>query len=143
MAGLKVAVFHDFIGSIGGGERVALVLARALKGDLITTDVNYGALRRLGYSDVNLRSLGDNIKIHPLRQISASWKFASCNLADSYDFFIFSGNWAHYAARRHRPNLWYCHTPVRAFYDLRDTMAERQPNVFFKFFFLLWADTHS
>ena len=67
---MKVAVFHDFIGSIGGGERVALVLARALKGDLITTDVNYGALRRLGYSDVNLLSLGDNMALRCFMWVS-------------------------------------------------------------------------
>jgi len=86
---LKVAVFHDYIGSIGGGERVALVLARALKGDLITTDVSDEALRNLGYSDINLIRLGDTIKIPPLRQISASWKFATCDFADEYDLFIF------------------------------------------------------
>jgi len=32
---LKVAVFVDYIGAIGGGERVALMLAHNLKEDLI------------------------------------------------------------------------------------------------------------
>ncbi len=139
---MKVAIFHDFIGSIGGGERVALVLARALKGDLITTDVNSAALRNLGYGDVNLIRLGDTVKIYPWRQISASWKFARCNLADSYDFFIFSGNWAHYAARRHRPNLWYCHTPVRVFYDLKEEAISQQPNALLRLAGSAWIECH-
>jgi len=139
---LKVAVFHDYIGSIGGGERVALVLARALKGDLITTDVSDEALRNLGYSDINLIRLGDTIKIPPLRQISASWKFATCDFADEYDLFIFSGNWAHYAARKHRPNLWYCHTPVRVFYDLKKDMISRQPNLLLKLAATTWIGCH-
>jgi len=139
---LKVAIFHDYIGSIGGEERVALVLARALKGDLITTDVSVEALRNLGYEDINLIRLGDTIKVPPLRQMSASWMFSSCDLAECYDFFIFSGNWAHYAARKHRPNLWYCHTPVRVFYDLKENMIARQPNALCRFAVSTWIKGH-
>ncbi len=139
---MKVAIFHDYIGSIGGGERVALTLARALKGDLVTTDVSLEALRNLGCQDINLIRLGDTVKVPPLRQISASWKFGCCDLADDYDFFIFSGNWAHYAARKHRPNLWYCHTPVRVFYDLKEDTISRQPNALLKFAASTWIKCH-
>jgi glycosyltransferase involved in cell wall biosynthesis len=62
----------------------------------------------------------------PLKQISASFKFAMCDYSKEYDFFIFSGNWAHFAAKRHGPNLYYCHTPVRAFYDLYDVFLGSQ-----------------
>jgi glycosyltransferase involved in cell wall biosynthesis len=140
---LKVAIFLDYIGAIGGGERVALMLARALKGDIITTDANQETVERLGYGDVRVISLGKTIKLPPFKQISASLLFATCDFSDEYDFFIFAGNWSHYAARRHHPNLWYCYTPVRAFYDLREATISRNSNAIMRFLAMQWIRTHS
>lgn len=139
----KIAVFHDYIGSIGGAERVAFALARKLKADLITTDVDRDSIKMLGYDDVRVISLGNTIKFPPLKQISASLMFAQCNVSKEYDFFIFSGNWAHYAARKHKPNIWYCHTPVRAFYDQKKMVISRQPNVLVKYLAALWINCHA
>jgi len=118
------------------------MLARALKGDIITTDVSAESIYRLGFTDVNVISLGSTIKFPPLKQISASLMFATCDFAKDYDFFIFSGNWSHYAAGKHRPNLWYCYTPVRAFYDLRKKMVSRQPNWLVRQLAAIWIGTH-
>ncbi|OPX65148.1 MULTISPECIES: glycosyltransferase [unclassified Methanoregula] len=120
---MKVAIFHDYFGAIGGGERVVLAMAKALDADIITTDTD--ALQKMD-PDARVISLGATPAIPGLKQIAASWKFWSCNYSEDYDFFIFSGNWAHYAAQRHHPNLWYCHTPVRAFYDLYPLFLSRQ-----------------
>jgi len=140
---LKVAIFLDYIGAIGGGERVALMLARALKGDIITTDANQETVERLGYGDVRVISLGKTVKLPPLKQISASLSFATCDFSDEYDFFIFAGNWSHYAAKRHHPNLWYCYTPVRAFYDLRASTISMQPNAIRRLLAMHWIRAHS
>ncbi len=140
---MKVAIFLDYIGAIGGGERVALMLARALCADIITTDVSLEAVQKLGYEDVRIRSLGKTVKLPPFKQISASLLFAACDFSQEYDFFIFSGNWSHYAARKHHPNLWYCYTPVRAFYDLRDVMIARQPNAAMRILAASWIRAHS
>jgi glycosyltransferase involved in cell wall biosynthesis len=140
---LKVAIFLDYIGAIGGGERVALMLARSLQADIITTDVSLEAVQRLGYGDVRIRSLGRTVKLPPFKQISASFLFAKCDFSQEYDFFIFSGNWSHYAARKHHPNLWYCYTPVRAFYDLRESTISRQPNAGMRFLAASWIRAHS
>lgn len=139
---MKVAVFVDYIGAIGGGERVALMMARALKADVITTDVNLQSIRRLGFEDVDVVSLGSTIKVPPLKQISASFMFARCDFSDEYDFFIFTGNWSHYAARRHKPNLWYCYSPARLFYDQRYEVISRQPNWLLKWLAALWISSH-
>jgi len=139
---LKVAIFYDFIGAIGGGERVALTLARALGADIITTDVDSESVKRLGFEDVAIISLGKTIAFPPLKQISASAIFRRCDLSDDYDFFIFAGNWCHYAARRHKPNLWYCYSPVRAFYDLRGSVISRQPNPALRALAALWISLH-
>jgi glycosyltransferase involved in cell wall biosynthesis len=135
---MKVAVFHDYFGAIGGGERVVLAIAKALDADIITTDTD--TLRKMD-PDARVISLGPTPAVPGLKQIVASWKFRTCDFSGDYDFFIFSGNWAHYAAHRHHPNLWYCHTPVRAFYDLYDSFLQRMP--FLKRqVFRLWVSVH-
>ena len=115
---MRVAVFHDYFGAIGGGEKVALTIAKHLSADVITTDIDEETVSNAGYTGINFISLGGTVKTPPLKQVSASLKFALCDYRGKYDHYIFSGNWAHYAAAKHHPNLWYCHTPVRVFYDL-------------------------
>lgn len=119
---MKIAIFHDYFGAIGGGERVVLMMAKILGADIITTDME--ALVKMN-PDVPVISLGSTLKYRGYKQISASLKFYFCDFSKEYDFFIFSGNWAHYAAHRHHPNMWYCHTPVRAFYDLYPVFLRR------------------
>ena len=138
---MKIAIFHDYIGAIGGGEKLILTLARELEADVITTDKDEESIRNMGFEDVNIISLGDTVKLPPLKQISASYKFALCNYSDKYDFFIFSGNWAHFAAKRHKPNMWYCLTPTRAFYDLYDTFIKRQSFIV-RNMFRIWVAIH-
>lgn len=62
-----------------------------------------------------------------LKQMGATFRFAQTDLTDQYDFFIFSGNWAHHASRKNQPSLFYCHTPVRALYDLYPLFKSRLP----------------
>lgn len=138
---MKIAIFHDYIGAIGGGEKLVLTLARGLGADVITTDVDEDSVEKMGFEDVKIISLGETIKLPPLKQISASLRFAMCNFSKEYDFFIFSGNWAHFAAKKHKPNLYYCHTPVRAFYDLYDVFLQRQ-SFFTAVLFKIWVRLH-
>jgi glycosyltransferase involved in cell wall biosynthesis len=119
---MRIAIFHDYFGAIGGGERVVLLMARILDADIITTDTD--ALRKID-PHVRVISLGPTPKYRGYKQVAAFLKFYRCDFSRDYDFFIFSGNWAHYAAHRHHPNIWYCHTPIRAFYDLYQVFLQR------------------
>jgi glycosyltransferase involved in cell wall biosynthesis len=116
---MRVAIFHDYFRFIGGGEKLVLTLARGLGADVISTDVDRSLVEKMGFGDVRIISLGGLVKTEPLRQIQATLKFAACDFRDRYDFFIFSGNWAHHASRKHHPNLYYNHAHVRVFYDLK------------------------
>lgn len=140
---VKIAIFHDYIGSIGGGEKLVLTLARGLGADVITTDVDKDSVEMMGFEDVKIISLGETIKMPPLKQIYASLKFAMCDFSKEYDFFIFSGNWAHYAAGKHKPNMYYCHTPVRAFYDLKDQVINSQEKLWQRIIAKIWIEIHS
>ena len=135
---MKIAIFHDYFGAIGGGEKVVITLAKILKADIITTDTD--AVKKID-PDVEVISLGRTINYPGLKQISATLKFFSCDFSKKYDLFIFSGNWAHYAANRHHPNLWYCYTPIRVFYDLYPIFLYRQ-NFFARQLFRIWVYIH-
>jgi len=135
---VKIAIFHDYFGAIGGGERVAIAMAKILDADIITTDID--VIQKIDPS-VRVFSLGTTIKIPPFKQISATLKFYFCDFSQNYDFFIFTGNWSHAAACRHHPNIWYCYTPVRAFYDLYPTFLTRQ-NFMIRQIFRCWVFIH-
>lgn len=138
---MKIAIFHDYMGTIGGGEKLVLTLARELNADVITTDVDKESVRKMEFEDVNIINLGDTIKLPPLKQITASMKFAMCDFTGKYDFFMFSGNWAYFAAKRHKPNLLYCHTPVRIFYDSYNTFLQSQSFIA-KPVIMIWIAIH-
>jgi glycosyltransferase involved in cell wall biosynthesis len=135
---LKIAIFHDYFGAIGGGERVVITMAKILNADIITTDTD--TIWKIDPS-VHVISLGKTMKIPGLKQISATLMFYFCNFSREYDVFIFTGNWSHAAAHRHHPNLWYCYTPVRVFYDLNPTFLSRQGLVL-RQFFRCWVYFH-
>ncbi len=132
---MKVAIFHDYFGAIGGGERVVLSMAKILNADIITTDTD--ALQKID-PEARIVSLGPTPRFPGLKQITAFLKFYFCDFSGKYDFFIFSGNWAHYASHRHHPNIWYCHTPVRAFYD-QYTIFLAQQGFFSRIGFRIWS----
>ncbi|MFQ5647136.1 MAG: glycosyltransferase [bacterium] len=116
----KTAIFHDYFDEIGGAEITLLVLARALNVPIITTSIDKKTVRELGYDDVAFLSVGSVPTIRHVRQIMAKWRFFRCDFSGEFDFFIFGGGGSVFASARHRPNLWYCFSPERGLYDLRD-----------------------
>lgn len=121
---MRLAILYDYLETIGGGERVALTLAKAFDGDLITTGFDPALPGRAGFDGVRIRSLGRLWGGSPLKLIHASWRFARAHL-DGYERYVLLGSWAPFAAKGHHPNLYYCLTPNRLFYDLRQTHLSR------------------
>ena len=115
---MKVAVLHDHLRFIGGGERVALTLASAFDADLYVTDLDPTLPGRAGMPHVRVHEIARVPQRPPMRQDRQARAFTKAMIPD-HDAYVFSGNWSVFAAPRLRPNLWYCHTPVRVFYDLR------------------------
>ena len=97
--------------TIGGGEKLVLGLARALNADVYTTSIDKVNLRKVLPKGVRVKSIGSAIQFPVLKQLHASFLFSKARL--SYDYYILSGNWAIFAARHNKPNMLYCHTPVR------------------------------
>jgi glycosyltransferase involved in cell wall biosynthesis len=139
---MKIAIFHDYFGAIGGAERLILMMARYLDADVITTDINQDSIKKMGFEDIRIFTLGPTTDLAPFKQIHTSLKFY-CSRFPLYDFYIFSGSWAHFASFTHTPNMWYCNTPVRAFYDLREYTLKNQKSPVHRLIAHLWIVVHS
>lgn len=56
-----------------------------------------------------------------------------------YDLLVTSGTWAFFASKQNPNNVWYCHSPNRALYDLRKEIPKRY-NVFWRLVYNFWVD---
>jgi glycosyltransferase involved in cell wall biosynthesis len=115
---MRIAIFHNFIDNIGGAEIVGLTLARELNADFYTTNIDEEKIKKMGFSDIKLKSIGKIPINAPFRQQAALWRFGKLNLKGKYDFFIIGGDWAVSAAVNNKPNLWYVYSPIREIWDL-------------------------
>ncbi|TLZ90981.1 MAG: glycosyltransferase family 4 protein [Methanobacteriota archaeon] len=125
---MRVAVLHDHLRFIGGGERFALTLAAAFDADLYVTDLDPTLPERAGMPTVRVTEIARVPQTPPMRQDRQARAFQTIAIPD-HDVYVLSGNWAVFAAPRLHPNVWYCHTPVRVFYDLRDSFLGGLPRV--------------
>ncbi|MFA5022570.1 MAG: glycosyltransferase [Patescibacteria group bacterium] len=115
---MKIAIFHNFLDNIGGAEIVSLTLARELKADIYSTNIDQEKISKMGFADIKVRSIGRVPINAPFKQQLALLRFRLLNLKSQYDFFIISGDWAMAAAIKNQPNLWYVHSPIREIWDL-------------------------
>lgn len=136
----KIAIFHNFMDNIGGAEIVCLILARELKADIYTTNINKDRIEKMGFSDIKLKSIGSVPLNAPFRHQLALWKFRRLNLGNRYDFYIIGGDWAVSGAVNNRPNLWYVHSPIREIWDLYEYVRENLVPWFARPFFDLWVN---
>ena len=114
---MRVAIFHDHMSFIGGGERLVLTLAKALDAHVYVTDLDPRIPEKAGFSDVRVMELKRVPKTPLLRQTRQAKAFHHAEIP-AHDVYVFSGNWSIAAAATYKPSLWYCHTPARVFYDL-------------------------
>ena len=98
---MKIAILHDFFGSIGGGEKLVLELAKALNADIITAEVDSKNTNKINKYKVKIINIGNCINIPIVKHIQASIKFHRANFP-KYDFYVMSGCWSIFAARKHK-----------------------------------------
>ena len=141
---MKIAILHNYMDNIGGAEVVGLTLAKELKADFYSTNIDHKKIKEMGFSDINIKSIGKIPINAPFRQQSALLRFRMLNLKDKYDLFIIDGDWAVSAAVNNKPNLWYCHSPIREIWDLYEytranTVGRLMPGELSKILFDIWV----
>ncbi len=136
---MKIAIFHNYLDNIGGAEMVALTLAKELKADLFTTNIDFEKIKKMGFSNLNIRSIGVIPINAPFRHQIALWKFRKLNLKGKYDFYIIAGDWAMSGAVNNKPNLWYIHSPLNEIWELKNYVRNEVIESWKKPFFDLWV----
>lgn len=143
---MKIAVVHDRFGNCGGGERVALEIAKTLKADTIYTaywepEKTFEELKKFNIIEVNKLPDLRFEKTYALIRMLDAWKFSKIKELADYDLIWTSGMWAVFASKHNPMNIWYCHSPNRALYDLYEHFLNRykgQP--FVRWAFKTWAN---
>lgn len=119
--------------NIGGAELVDLIMAKELRADIYTTNINKEKIEKMGFKTDNIFSIGKIPINAPFKQEAAYWKFRNLNLKNKYDFYIIAGDWAMSGAVHNKPNLWYVYSPIRELYDLNKYIRENiVPGVYLK-----------
>lgn len=136
---MKIAILHDFFGSIGGGEKLVLEMAEALNADIYTTYLNEENVKKITNKKINLIKQVTDFPL--LKVIHSSYAFSRCKI-EGYDLYILSGNWAVFAAKNHKPNSYYMHTPVRMFYDSKWEVYKQVP-WYSRFVYVIWTYIHA
>lgn len=118
----KIAVFHNALDTIGGGEMIALYLTRLLDADLYTTNIDKESIISMGFEDIyeKIYSIGKIPKQAPFKQQHALWRFKNLNLKNKYDYHIIAGDWAMSGAINNKPCMWYAHTPLNEIWAFKD-----------------------
>jgi glycosyltransferase involved in cell wall biosynthesis len=129
---MKVAIFHDYIETIGGGERVLMELAKKYNADIYTSYFNKNATHE-NLSKLNIITPKIPIpRIQNLKQWMAKRWFERLNLMDKYDVHICYGLHTVYAGMHNRPSVFYANTVSKALFSKDIDVNELpQPRKFF------------
>ena len=137
---MKIAIFHNYMDNIGGAEKVGLTLAKELKADFYSTLIDREKIKKMGFRNINLKSIGSIPINAPFKQQLALYKFRKLNLKGKYDYFIIDGDWAMAGAVKNKPNLWYVHSPIREIWDLYEYIRENLVVPWKRPIFDLWVN---
>jgi len=139
---MKIALVHDRLTGLGGSERVALTLAETFKAEVYTAKYDlkktYPEFRNFQIYEVNPVPDFSAPQTRPLAWMLDAINFLKLGKLKEYDYIITSGQFAHFASVQNPNNIWYCHTPNRAIYELREKVRLRLSAVW-KPTFDLWV----
>lgn len=127
----KIAILHDAFLYRGGGERLVTLMAKSLCADLVSGFFSEGSFdpRELGYTG-KVIPLGKPVFAKGLRHEVLRWRFLHRTaFLSEYDTVIFSGNCLEASAKLPEKvrKIYYCHTPPRYIFDLREKYLARIP----------------
>jgi glycosyltransferase involved in cell wall biosynthesis len=120
-------VVHDYLTQRGGAERVALMMARNLGANKITTSVFAPAATFSGFEDVEVTELAPRVPGRFKTSRTAVAPFAAMafarHAAEAEVVLASSSGWSHWS-RTAAPTVIYCHTPPRWFWAPDDYFAD-------------------
>lgn len=124
-------LLYDFLAARGGAERVLHVMSEEFGGDVIVGFVDQALFQNAGLEFPRLFDLRCHQRISILKIMSICRAFSILDLNRwSADKKIFSGSYSVLAALRSEKisNVYYCHTPPRFLYDLKEYYQRELPS---------------
>lgn len=121
---MNVAVVHDILDVKGGAERLMLTVAEAFSADFYT--LRYDPAETFDTDGVNVKVIKPfrhfgfkprSLFLYPVDHLLGMVRMHMLDL-DGYDVVITSGKLGIFAGGK--KTVWYCHSPARFLYDLRD-----------------------
>ena len=147
VAEMKIAVAHDRLTNKGGGERVALEIAKTLKVKDIYVGIyeeekTFEDFKKFNIIQINPIKDLQYEKAYAIIRMLDAYKFSKLKELEDYDLIWTSGMWAVFASKNNPLNVWYCHSPNRALYDLYDYFLNERykDNPISRFLFKAWTD---
>ncbi|MGZ4863603.1 MAG: glycosyltransferase [Halobacteriota archaeon] len=138
----NILIFHDSFDTVGGAEKVVATLAKAFDARIAAANVDPEVICELGIERDVIYDLGKIGDRAPLGPIKSSLRFRTVRFP-GFDKYLLSGFWSLYAAYNHKPNVSYCYSPRRDFYDLKHFNIARQSNFAKKAVAWGWTTAHS
>ncbi len=137
---MKIAILYNYLENIGGAEIMCLNLSKHYNADIYTTNINKEKIELMGFVDVlpRIYSLGKVPINPPLRNQLTLIRFRKFKPKKRYDVYIIFGEWAISSSMNCHPNIYYCHSPTREFYDLYIDTKKKIP-LGFKTGFDFWT----
>ncbi len=121
---MKILIIHDRFMFRGGAERLVLIMAKGLGADICTGFWSDSECYPKSEVPHKLFVLGNPSQTSGWRYLKFQWLFYfKTKFIRDYDLVIFSGNNCLSAAHNVRPGvkkIFYCHTPVRHAFDLKN-----------------------
>ncbi|MCU7938557.1 MAG: glycosyltransferase [gamma proteobacterium symbiont of Bathyaustriella thionipta] len=126
---LKKGILYDYLQVKGGAEHVALTLSEHYEdAHLLVSSINPDNFDLSLLATQNIQTLQSFSSITPLRILKTIYSFKqSQSYINQFDQVIYSGIYAPLAIsqRAKGNNFYYCHTPPRYLYDLKDDYQQK------------------
>jgi len=126
---MKAAIFHDYFDEIGGAEITALNIAKILNAKIFTTNIDPKLIKSLGFSDIEIISIGKVPCVKHAKQLLAKARFYFLNKS-KFDIYIFIGHNSLFATRNHTPNIWFCPGIERGLYFSKNRVFFKKPLIY-------------
>lgn len=117
---MKLLLVTNSLISCGGAARVMEKIARHFDATIHVVR-NEPAAELEWFEGIDIQSAGSRL---PLPQLELSQHFLNVDLRD-YDIINAHASPSHWVRKRNSPLIWYCHTPERIAYDLREWKLQR------------------
>ncbi|MGI0133609.1 MAG: hypothetical protein ACREBW_01450, partial [Candidatus Micrarchaeaceae archaeon] len=128
---MKLVITQNALNEKGGAERVILKIAQKYDAKIYTLNYNKeGTFEEFKALDVELLGkklpLLDTLPSRVSNAVNYGYRFFTAKIPDEYDVINAHMSPSEWIRNRNPRVLWYCHTPPREIYDLKNVSVRKR-----------------